>query len=202
MLVVAAGCGGGSSSSGSGGDSGSGPHKGGILTIGTTNYIDSLNPFHYIESQSYNAMIMIYPQLVQYAQSKDDPNKLVLVGDWADSVDALGGRQGLDVHLKPDTKWSDGQPMTAEDAAWTINTTVKYRTGRPRWPPRAWRTSRAPRRPTRRRWSSTTTARSATRSQQLETFFILPEHQWKPLVGCNGAGSEERSRRRSTWTRS
>ena len=30
-------------------------------------------------------MIMIYPQLVQYAQSKDDPDKLVLVGDWADS---------------------------------------------------------------------------------------------------------------------
>ena len=52
VLVVAAGCGGGSSSSGGGGGSGSGPHKGGILTIGTTNYIDSLNPFHYIESQS------------------------------------------------------------------------------------------------------------------------------------------------------
>ena len=65
VLVVAAGCGGGSSSSG-GGETGSGPHKGGILTIGTINYIDSLNPFNYIEAQSYNAMIMIYPQLVQY----------------------------------------------------------------------------------------------------------------------------------------
>ena len=53
VLVVAAGCGGGSSSTGGGGETGSGPHKGGILTIGTTNYIDSLNPFHYIETQSY-----------------------------------------------------------------------------------------------------------------------------------------------------
>jgi peptide/nickel transport system substrate-binding protein len=52
-----------------GGDSGggeSGAVKGGILKIGTVDYIDSLNPFIAIESQSYNAMVMQYPQLVQY----------------------------------------------------------------------------------------------------------------------------------------
>src|SRR3954452_4327899 len=90
----------------------------GVLRIGTVNYIDSLNPFHYIESQSTNAMIMIYPQLVQYAQSKSDPNKLVLVGDWADSWDHSADGKDWTFHLKPDTKWSDGKPMTAEDAAW------------------------------------------------------------------------------------
>ena len=63
-LVVAAGCGG-------GGDSGDGSSTDGasssdVLRIGTTNYIDSLNPFNYIESQAYTAMMMIYPQLVQY----------------------------------------------------------------------------------------------------------------------------------------
>ena len=188
VLVVAAGCGGGSSSSGDGGESGSGPHKGGILTIGTTNYIDSLNPFHYIEAQSYNAMIMIYPQLVQYAESKGDPNKLVLVGDWADSWDHSADGKDWTFKLKPNTKWSDGKPMTAEDAAWTINTTVKYQNG-----------------PTAVAAAGVAHVKSAEATdpttlvihydgpvgnalEQLETFFILPEHQWKPLVGSNGAG--------------
>ena len=27
----------------------------------------------------------------------------------------------------PNAKWSDGQPLTAEDAAWTINTDIKYK---------------------------------------------------------------------------
>ena len=40
--------------------------EGGILRIGTINYVDSFNPFNYIESQSFNAFIMLYPQLVQY----------------------------------------------------------------------------------------------------------------------------------------
>jgi len=163
VLVVAAGCGGGSSSGGTGGESGGGPNKGGILTIGTTNYIDSLNPFHYIESQSTNAMIMIYPQLVQYAQSKSDPNKLVLVGDWADSWDHSADGKDWTFHLKPDTKWSDGKPMTAEDAAWTINTTVKYQNG-PTAVAAAGVAHVKKAQPTPRpRWSSTTTARWATR---------------------------------------
>ena len=129
VLVVAAGCGGGSSSDDSGGGTGSGPHKGGILTVGTTNYIDSLNPFHYIERSRTTRLIVIYPQLVQYALSKDDPNKLVIVGDWADSWEHSADGKDWTFQLKPDTKWSDGQPMTAEDAAWTINTIVKYRNG-------------------------------------------------------------------------
>ena len=27
----------------------------------------------------------------------------------------------------PGAKWSDGKPLTAEDAAWTINTDIKYK---------------------------------------------------------------------------
>ena len=32
----------------------------------------------------------------------------------------------MDVPHRPGSKWSDGKPLTAEDAAWTINTDVKY----------------------------------------------------------------------------
>ncbi len=94
-----------------------------MLRIGTVNYIDSLNPYNYIEGQSTNAMIMIYPQLVQYAP------EMTFEGDWASSWTTSADGKDWTFQLKPDTKWSDGEPLTAADAAWTINTTVKYASG-------------------------------------------------------------------------
>jgi peptide/nickel transport system substrate-binding protein len=188
VLVVAAGCGGGSSSDGGDGGTGGGPHKGGILTIGTTNYIDSLNPFHYIETQSYNAMIMIFPQLVQYGESKNDPNKLVITGDWADSWTTSADGKDWTFKLKPDTKWSDGKPMTAEDAAWTINTTVKYANG-----PTAVAAAALAHVKSAEATDPTTlvihyASPVGNALEQLEQLFIVPEHQWQPLEGANGAG--------------
>ena len=94
-VFAAAGCGGGSSSDDGG--TGGGPHKGGILTVGTTDYIDSLNPFHYITLQSYNALIVLYPQLVQYALVQGRPEQAGDRRRLGGLVGALGGRQGLDV---------------------------------------------------------------------------------------------------------
>jgi peptide/nickel transport system substrate-binding protein len=185
-LLVAAGCGGGSSSDDAG--TGGGPHKGGILTVGTTDYIDSLNPFRYITLQSYNALIVLYPQLVQYAETKADPDKLEIVGDWAQSWDHSADGSTWTFHLKPNTKWSDGKPMTAEDAAWTINTIVKYANG-----------------PTAVAAAGVAHVKDAVATdpstlvihydgpvgnalQQLETVFLVPEHVWKPLLGSDGKG--------------
>ena len=106
----------------------------GVLRIGTVNYIDSLNPFNYIEAQSTNAMIMIYPQLVQYGPG------MKFEGDWADSWTTSADGKDWTFKLKSETKWSDGQPLTAADAAWTINTTVKYADGPPPSPRRRSRT--------------------------------------------------------------
>jgi peptide/nickel transport system substrate-binding protein len=119
-LVAAAGCGGASSQSSS---SGGGVKKGGILNIGTTAAIDSLNPFVAIESQAYNAFVMEYPQLVQYGPG------LKLVGDWATHWTASADGKSWTFTLKPGGKWSDGKPLTAADAAWTGNTIVKYKNG-------------------------------------------------------------------------
>ncbi len=94
-----------------------------MLRIGTVNYIDSLNPFNYVETQSTTAMMMIYPQLVQYGVG------LKIEGDWASSWETSTDGKDWTFKLKPNTKWSDGKPMTAADAAWTINTTVKYASG-------------------------------------------------------------------------
>ena len=117
-----------------------------MLRIGTVNYIDSLNPFNYIEAQSTNAMIMIYPQLVQYGPG------MKFEGDWANSWKTSADGKDWTFKLRPDTKWSDGKPLTAADAAWTINTTVKYADGPDgRRALRRSRTSRARPHPTRRR---------------------------------------------------
>ena len=86
----ATGCGGGSSADSGGG----GSTTGGILRVGTANTIDSLNPFIAIESQSYNAFVMEYPQLVQYGPGPK------LEGDWATSWYTLGRRQDLDVQAQ------------------------------------------------------------------------------------------------------
>ena len=96
----------------------------GILRIGTTSYIDSFNPWNYIEGQGLNAMIMVYPLLVQTEYSKKEG--YFIAGDWARSWSTSKDGKTWTFKLRPNTKWSDGHAMTADDAAWTINTTVKY----------------------------------------------------------------------------
>jgi peptide/nickel transport system substrate-binding protein len=175
-LLAAAGCGGGKASSG--GNSGGRT----VLRVGTTSYIDSLNPFVAIESQSYNAFVMEYPQLVQYGPG------IKLKGDWATSWSRSADGKTWTFHLKPGGKWSDGKPLTAEDAAWTGNTVIKYQDN-----------------------ATATLAAALTHATsmqaegpntlvihyskavanvlpQLEQFFVLPEHVWKPELGTNGKG--------------
>ena len=96
----------------------------GILRIGTTSYIDSFNPWNYIEGQGLNAMMMVYPLLVQVDYSQKEG--YYIVGDWAKSWKTSKDGKTWTFQLRPNGKWSDGRAMTADDAAWTINTTVKY----------------------------------------------------------------------------
>ena len=56
-------------------------------------------------------------------------NGYEIVGDWATSWETSPDGRDWTFHLAPGTSWSDGAPMTADDAAWTINTTVKYANG-------------------------------------------------------------------------
>jgi peptide/nickel transport system substrate-binding protein len=188
MAVGLAGCGGDDET---GAQQGTGtteegtPVKGGILRIGTINYIDSLNPFNYIESQAYNAMIMIYPQLVQYRVGTD---QLEIEGDWAESWETSADGKDWTFTLKPGGTWSDGKPLTAEDAAWTINTTIKYASGATGVAASA--------------LAHVTSAEAVDDTTlvihyetpvgnvlpQLEQFFILPKHVWQPLEGSDGKG--------------
>ena len=173
-LALASGCGPG------GGDGAGGASRGGILKVGTVNYIDSLNPFIGIEDQSYNSYVMLYPQLVQYGPG------LELVGDWAKEWSHTPDGLKWTFRLEPGTKWSDGKPMTAADVAWTGNTILKYADG----PTAALAASvshvkrfRAP--------NPTTVVVEYEEPignvlAQMEQFYILPRHVWAKHTGNNG----------------
>ncbi len=179
-LAVAAGCGG-------GGDSGDGSSSDGasssdVLRIGTANYIDSLNPFNYIESQAYTAMMMIYPQLVQYNAAFE------FEGDWAESWTTSDDGKDWTFKLRPDTKWSDGEPLTAADAAWTINTTVKYKDDATAVAASALANIKNAEAPDDTTLVIHYSSPVGNVLPQLEQFFVLPEHIWAPKAGANGKG--------------
>src|SRR5690242_9013237 len=66
-LVLAAGCSSTSHSpSGSGTQGGGSVVEGGVLRLGSSSSIDSLNPFVAINQDAYSTFEYIYPELVQY----------------------------------------------------------------------------------------------------------------------------------------
>ena len=97
--------------------------EGGELRVGSISPIDTLNPYSAFQQNAFITFQYIYPYLVQYDQ------RLNLVGDfatkWVESSDGLTWT----FQTQPNAKWSDGQPMTAKDVAWTINTDVKFEAG-------------------------------------------------------------------------
>jgi peptide/nickel transport system substrate-binding protein len=113
-VAVLAGCGGGGGSGGSGG----------TFRMGTSSRIDSLNPYVAFNQDAYSMFEYIYPTLIQY-----DRKNTKFVSDFATSWKPSDGGRTWTFKTRPDAKWSDGKPMTAADAAWTINTDVKYKDG-------------------------------------------------------------------------
>jgi peptide/nickel transport system substrate-binding protein len=188
LVTIAAGCGGGDdTSSGSGGttatgDQGGEIQKGGILRIGSTDQIDSLNPFVAFNAQSYIAFVMTYPILVQYDEN------LEFEGDYAESWETSDDGLVWTFKLKPGGKWSDGEPLTAEDAAWTGTTILKYKDGAA--------ASLAPflshvktlEAPDDNTLVITYEQPVGNVLPQLQQFFILPKHVWEPRLGTNGKG--------------
>lgn len=157
-----------------------------ILRVGTTNYIDSLNPFNYIESNGLNAMMMVYPLLIQYRY--DAKHGYQIEGDWATSWKVSSDGKTWTFKLHPNTKWSDGEPLTADDAAWTINTTVKYADG-----------ATAVQAAALNHVKKATAVNSTTlviryeapvgnALPQLSTLLVVPRHVWEPLEKKQAGG--------------
>jgi len=123
LALLTAACSGGSSG-GSSSSSGSSVKEGGTLRLGTLTGIDSMNPFVAFSQDSYSIFEYIYPFLVQY-----DTKTMQFAPDFATSWDESPDGLTWTFHTRPNAKWSDGQPLTADDAAWTFNETIKYENG-------------------------------------------------------------------------
>jgi peptide/nickel transport system substrate-binding protein len=157
-----------------------------ILRVGTTFYVDTLNPFVGIETNDTTAYGMIYPQLVQYGPG------VKLTGDWASSWSHTPNGLVWTFHLRQG-KWSDGVPLTAQDAVWTINTTLKYASGPASYVSGTLDGAKSASAPNPQTLVITYSRPVAPVLANLEQFFILPQHVWAKHVGAKGAGLKEYS---------
>jgi peptide/nickel transport system substrate-binding protein len=185
LILAAASCGGDGDSegtrTGTGTTDGGEVVKGGILRIGTTGEIDSINPFVAFNSESYQAFVIMYPLLVQYSPEFE------WEGDWAESWETSADGLTWTFNLRPG-EWSDGTPLTAEDAVWTGETVLKYAKG----PTSILAPFLANVESLEAPDPQTLVIRYSTPVgnvlPQLQQFFILPKHVWEPKVGANGKG--------------
>ncbi len=149
------------------------PGSGGFLRIGTIAVINSLNPWITVDQLSLDIQSDIYPRLIQY-------NLKTL-----DFEPAFASRWQLSDHgrtwtftTRPAARWSDGSPLTASDAAWTIETMVHLQNGAAA----AWASAVAG--VTSARATSPTTlvvtysAPAGDALANLEQIPVLPEHVW------------------------
>src|ERR1700751_6342627 len=97
--------------------------SGSLFRLGTASGIDSLNPYVAFNQDAYSTFEYIYPVLVQL----DSPPHYAPF--FARSWHSSNGGKTWTFKTQPKAKWSDGKPLTAADAAWTINTDIKYQNG-------------------------------------------------------------------------
>ena len=124
LVLVAAAC---SGSSGGGTEQSDGPAvEGGTLRIGTSSGIVSLNPFVGFNQDDYSTWMYIYPSLLQYDTTTPTYDYLPsFAEDWQQSSDG----KKVTFHTVPGATWSDGEPLNAEDVAWTFNMIKQYADG-------------------------------------------------------------------------
>jgi peptide/nickel transport system substrate-binding protein len=103
---------------------GSGSKSGGTFRLGTSSRIDSLNPYVAFNQDAYSAFEYVYPFLVQY-----DKSNRKFAPDFATSWRTSNGGKTWTFKTRSGAKWTDGKPLTARDAAWTITTDIKYASG-------------------------------------------------------------------------
>lgn len=92
------------------------------LTVAVFTQISTFNPFTAFYDGELETINEIYPVLVQ----PDNDSKPVpsLAESWTTSADKLSWT----FKLHPGLKWSDGQPLTAKDVAWTFNLMLTNKT--------------------------------------------------------------------------
>jgi peptide/nickel transport system substrate-binding protein len=87
-----------------------------VLKIGTTQDLEGLNPFNAYQYIGDEVYWINYDFLVNFG---DDMEPIPgFAESWSSSADG----KTWTFKIRPGMKWSDGQPATAEDAAWATST--------------------------------------------------------------------------------
>lgn len=171
IVVAGAGCGGGATGA-----------RDDFLRIGASTSIDSLNPFVGQADYAYLTWTYVYPKLVQI--DRDLRTAPDFAGRWETSRDGLTWT----FHTRPNVKWSDGRPLTAHDAAWTIETARRF--------------SKGPTAQVAQDVDHLVSARAADANTLVVTYdravanplnrvgrlSILPRHVWEPHAAGDGSG--------------
>ena len=96
-----------------------------ILKVAVTQEIDSLNPFMSITRTGTDILRTAFDYLTVYSQKDQTPIKS-LAESWETSDDKLTWT----FHMRKGVKWSDGEPLTAKDPAFTYNKMMTDETAR------------------------------------------------------------------------
>jgi peptide/nickel transport system substrate-binding protein len=91
-------------------------HTSTTFTIGVTQDVDSTNPFTGIAADAYEIYQLQYDTITGYAQ-KDFATTPLLAQSWKPSADG----KTWTFKIRSGVKWSDGQPLTSADVAYTFN---------------------------------------------------------------------------------
>jgi peptide/nickel transport system substrate-binding protein len=100
------------------------PGPGGFLRIGTIGTVNSVNPWITEDTLGEDLIADIYPKLLQY-QLPSLKFEADFASRWTLSSDGLTWT----FTTAPNAQWSDGRPLTAADAAWTISTMIRLKNG-------------------------------------------------------------------------
>lgn len=92
------------------------------LRVGLISEMDSLNPFVQQSAAAVIATHLLYPTLIR----REGAN-FAIKADLAEKYEVSGDGKTITLALKTNGKWSDGKPVTAKDAAFTINTLIKHK---------------------------------------------------------------------------
>jgi peptide/nickel transport system substrate-binding protein len=86
------------------------------FTVALTNEVDSFNPFLGIEATSYEMWALTYDYMITYSMDDMSPEP-GLAETWETSDDGLTWT----FDIREGVSWSDGEPLTAADIAFTYN---------------------------------------------------------------------------------
>lgn len=95
--------------------------KGGTLKLHSIGSFDSLNPFIIkgtpAAGMTFLGQTLIYDSLME--QSNDEPFSMYCL--ICETVELPADRSWVAFNLRPEAKWHDGQPVTADDVVWSFN---------------------------------------------------------------------------------